>query len=966
MSNHSPKTLRLGLAILVALLLLLVVMFTLRSQAPVAHARSTDLHPGLGPARKVLESSLPATGTLTATHVILPPHGYPILDQSTKTVTPTLANTGGETLHYVLELRNTGAWTATNAILTDDIPDNTTYNDDAQASNGVFHYDAGVLTWQGEVGFDSTVAISFSVSVSSGFSGTLRNLAVLNDPLLVEPVTMTAETIVTDMPLLAIGKMSDLEKPGANKPLTYTLVITNLGQPATSLPVTVTDWVPAGTTLRELGSDGSSASGDVVTWTRNVTLDTGETSVFTFSVDVADVPSGTIISNQTYQVANAETGVTLGEPYTVTVIDPVLLLHKETWPDPPGSNREMTYTLTVLNRGSLATNLVITDRVPAGVTYERGGSLQPGNVVSWTWPSLATDESAQFTFVVSIGDVAEVSIVNDDYAVCSAEGVCQPGNLLSRVIQPATFEAIAILDPIAKKPGGGGGPVTPTLVVRNLGPGNALNATALLQFEHISINNVADLEVLPSRGTLSNGPYCGEKCYAYLWIGDLAYGDVITFMPTLKQGSRGRSTIVGEEGTIYTATVVITDSVSNMTTEPVTGTATGRITHYANLIPTKYGPPVVGPGQLLTYIISVWNSALSAEGEALLTDTLPSNTTFVSASDGGVTQTVSNTTVVSWTLPALSTGETLTRSLTLRVDSDVVSGTQIINSDYGVSWETTLTDTIAISSNVGLPVTTTVREVGLIDSYKEVTPQAVAPGDVLTYVVHIVNSSNRQLTGVTVEDLLPWQLSTYQRDAGASGGAFTEEDIVSIHWQGDLAPFSSESITFSVVTRPGYEGLITNTAIISHPELLAEIERHAVAYVTTKPVLLVSKSASPNPVSQGGELLYTIRVEVLGQRATELTITDTIPAGTDYVVGSATAGGVLVGDEVKWQILAIEPGDSRSLAFRVKVNEDTEVINSQYGVRSAEGAVGVGVPIVTTVRQVSGGDVYLPIIQKNG
>ncbi len=372
---------------------------------------------------------------------------------------------------------------------------------------------------------------------------------------------------------------------------------------------------------------------------------------------------------------------------------------------------------------------------------------------------------------------------------------------------------------------------------------------------------------------------------------------------------------------------------------------------------------------MLTYTINVWNSALTAEGEASLTDTLPSGITFVSASDGGVTQTVSSTNIVSWTLPALSTGEMLTRSLTVRVDSDVVSGTQIINADYGVSWETTISDTVTISSNVGIPVTTTVQEVGLIHSYKEVTPQAVAPGGVLTYVVYVVNSSNLPLTGVTVEDLLPWQLSTYQLDAVASGGSLTEEDIVSIHWQGDLAPFSSESITFSVVTEPGYEGLISNTAIISHPDLLAEIERHAVAHVTTKPVLLVTKSASPNPVSQGGELLYTIRVEVLSQPATDLTISDTIPAGTDYVVGSATAGGVLVGDEVQWRILAIEPGDSRSLAFRVTVGEGTEVTNSQYGARSAEGAVGVGVPIVTTIREVGGGGggggVYLPIILKN-
>jgi hypothetical protein len=65
--------------------------------------------------------------------------------------------------------------------------------------------------------------------------------------------------------------------------------------------------------------------------------------------------------------------------------------------------------------------------------------------------------------------VAEVAILNDTYEVCSAEGVCQSGYPLSSLVKGPTFEADLWLDPIAKKPGGGTGPVTPTLVLRNLG-----------------------------------------------------------------------------------------------------------------------------------------------------------------------------------------------------------------------------------------------------------------------------------------------------------------------------------------------------------------------------------------------------------------------------------------------------------------------------------------------------------------
>ena len=44
-----------------------------------------------------------------------PPEGYPKLNLSVKTVTPTLAPTDGHTLQYHIEIRNTGAYMAEDA-----------------------------------------------------------------------------------------------------------------------------------------------------------------------------------------------------------------------------------------------------------------------------------------------------------------------------------------------------------------------------------------------------------------------------------------------------------------------------------------------------------------------------------------------------------------------------------------------------------------------------------------------------------------------------------------------------------------------------------------------------------------------------------------------------------------------------------------------------------------------------------
>lgn len=896
----------------------------------------------------------------TALHIfaapIPPPEGYPKLTQSIK-VAPTLANTGGAKLNYRIEIRNTGAWAAEGVTLADPIPLTTTYNHDAWASAPLPPTFAnGALTWVGDVGFDATVVLSFSVDVEGSYSGIIKNTAVISQAMIAHPVTVTAETLVTDEPIYEIAKTSSPLKSGPNKILEYALTVTNQGQPAVSTTITVTDRVPQYTNLEDVGPDGS-VKGNLITWKRLVNLDTGDTSAFTFTVTVGDVPSGTVVTNANYSVVG-ENGVPVpGEAYTVTIIDPILSLAKYVEPDPPGSNREMTYNLIVFNQGSLATDLVITDVVPLNVNYVTGGVFHNG-VVSWNVPSLDTDQSTVLTYTVNIGDIAEVPILNADYGVCASEGVCQAGKVLTSTVGGPTFLLTASVDPIAKKPGGGNSPVTPTLTIENLGPGNALDAVATLLFERISVQP-SDLIAIPPVGAFYPGPPCSGICTSYIWIGDIAYGETITFTTLEGQNSQG-----GSEGTHYTATLTVTDTLGGFVTEPISASAVGLVTHNANLIPTKSAPAFVGEGQLLTYTVDIFDSGLTTEVPPYptITDTVPASTTLVSISDGGVSTTLGSTTVVSWTLPSMGPGDLFQRSFTVRVFDDLISGTQIINQDYRTAWYNVYAGDIL--SNTGVPVTTTVKEIGLIDSYKTVTPTLVRPGlgNILTYTVHVVNSSPIPLTNVHVDDLLPWQSSTYLRNAVASAGQIIS-DIVSVGWVGNVGPMDSEEITLSVLVDPDFEGAITNTAIITHTDLHQEVIVQAVAYVTNKPVLKITKHAAPDPAIFNQDLLYTINVDNLGWQATNLVITDVIPANTAYVPDSASMSGELVGNWIEWHIPVLEPGARFTFTFRVKVLGGDMILNESYQVSCAESVTAKGEPVYTPVR-VYFKKVYLPVVWK--
>ncbi|MCP4363596.1 MAG: DUF11 domain-containing protein [Chloroflexi bacterium] len=86
----------------------------------------------------------------------------------------------------------------------------------------------------------------------------------------------------------------------------------------------------------------------------------------------------------------------------------------------------ITYTLTVTNSGTTtATNVVITDAIPAGAHYI-GGGIKNGDVVSWTLSSLSIpDGVTQTTYIVT----ATQTITNSNYRVRADGGYSATGSV---------------------------------------------------------------------------------------------------------------------------------------------------------------------------------------------------------------------------------------------------------------------------------------------------------------------------------------------------------------------------------------------------------------------------------------------------------------------------------------------------------------------------------------------------------
>jgi uncharacterized repeat protein (TIGR01451 family) len=127
----------------------------------------------------------------------------------------------------------------------------------------------------------------------------------------------------------------------------------------------------------------------------------------------------------------------------------------------------VTYTLIITNDGSaVASNLAITDAIPAKATYV-GGGTPVGNVVSWTVASLAGGGGVtQTTFVVT----ALETITNSDYHVSASGGFSATGDVMVVTVIDQPSLAVSKSGPTRVSIGE---PIAYTLTITNNGSGAA-------------------------------------------------------------------------------------------------------------------------------------------------------------------------------------------------------------------------------------------------------------------------------------------------------------------------------------------------------------------------------------------------------------------------------------------------------------------------------------------------------------
>ena len=343
-----------------------------------------------------------ATATITVVEAV---------DIAVTNTVPQTAYNNGDQVTYTLTAQNLGPNIATGVVINDKLPAAFVSNTITYVAPAGTIYNPTSGTWSvGSLGVKELKTITITGTVSQ--LGPITNTATVGDRsgLQLDENTgnNTASNTITVMPVADVQVTSSVSNatPNQNEDIVYTIVVSNNG-PNNATNVSLTNVLPAGLTIRGYNTTLGSVNTDTGEWNIG-TIATGSSQTLTIYARPTVTGALTLNSAQTHTEfdrvsSNNNVAVTINVAPTadVSVTNTISAPANGT----NYTNEPVTYTIIVTNNGpGTATNVIITDQLPAALTYTGSTPTGAYNPATGTWAvgTLASGASATLTINATI------------------------------------------------------------------------------------------------------------------------------------------------------------------------------------------------------------------------------------------------------------------------------------------------------------------------------------------------------------------------------------------------------------------------------------------------------------------------------------------------------------------------------------------------------------------------------------
>jgi uncharacterized repeat protein (TIGR01451 family) len=730
---------------------------------------------------------------------------------------------------------------------------------------------------------------------------------------------------------------------------------------------------------RSLNHAASRTAGSLAPAAPDVTVNIGnlpqaKSITIKFRAQIKDplVTPASSVSNQGHVHADGPIDVDTTDPgppsvngATVTPLDVAdLQLTKTDSPDPVSAGANITYTLNFKNNGPSAANMVaLSDAVPANTTFvsvttpagwTRTDSVAAGGTGTLTWTKdadAANQETAVFTIVVKVNsNVADASMINNSATVTSPK--TDPDSNNNTATASTTVQTRADLqmsksdtpDPVIA-----GQNITYTVNYQNNGPSDAQS----VQLADVIPTNTTFVSVTtPSGWTRTDSVAAGGTGTITFTKATSLVSDTASFTLVVKVSPSAA----------HGSTITNNATASSATTDPTpgndTGTTTTTVNRQADLELTKSDSPDVNvnAGDNITYTLTLTNHGPSNSSTVVVSDAVPANTTLVSASTSSAGW--SRTDVVA----SGGTG-TITFAKSDVGDSEVATFTIVVNVNGNAPHNSTITNTATrttattdpVNTNdSGTTMTNVINQADLAVT-KTDSPDPVLAGNNLTYTITVMNNGPGSANSASMSDAMPAG-TTFVSVNTPSG--WTRTDAVAVGGNGTIT-FTNPSVAngasaiFTLVLKVS-ASTANNTTLTNHALVTCTNESDnsnndsgAVdTTVNTSADIQVTKTDSPDPVTAGNNLTYTVTITNNGPSdAQSVSLTDTTPTHTTFVSGQQNNGPVFncaypmagtTGTASTCTIATLAAGASAE--FQIVVHVDSDTANGTHIMNTASGA----------------------------
>ncbi|HET7063447.1 MAG TPA: DUF11 domain-containing protein [Rudaea sp.] len=564
----------------------------------------------------------------------------------------------------------------------------------------------------------------------------------------------------------------------------------------------------------------------------------------------------------------------------------------------PNVGDVVTFTVTVNNSigPDSATNVVLTDLLPAGLTFvsvnPSQGSYDSGTGV-WTIGTITT--SVAQTLTVQARVVSAAAQTNTATITAAAEFDPNTGNNSANITVTPQQADLAIAKTVSNATPNVGDIITFTLTMSNSGPDAA--------------TNVAVTDLLPAGLTfVSANPSQGS--YDSL-TGVWTIGTITTSVPqTLTVQAR----VVSAAAQTNTATITHADQFDPVTTNnSASATETPQQADLAVSKTVSNATPNVG--DTITFTVTVTDNGPDSATNVTVSDVLPAGLTFVSATPSQ--GTYASATGV-WTIGTITTAV----PQTLTIQAQVVSSASQTNTATITHSDQFDPDTANNSASVTVTAASQPSDLAVTKSVNNPAPNV---GDTVTFTVTVTNNGPTAATNVTLADLLPAGLTFVS--ATPSQGTYASATGV---WTiGSIANSGSATVALNAtVVSPTAQ---TNTAAITHGDQSDPNLANNSASATVTPLqadLAIAKTVDNPAPGVGNTVTFTVTLSNIGpDSATNVIVTDLLPAGLAFVSATPSQGTYASATGV-WTAGTIATSSSASLSLAATVTQSVALTNT--------------------------------------